>query len=161
MTTTKTDSTAKWVDQYSHPKWQKKRLEILEYDNYTCQKCGDKESTLHVHHTFYEKERMMWEYERGHLITLCDKCHKVTHAHLDNIKRYGLATSQTNYRVERTAETNGCLLTLEDISTICFITEVCGDESVAYRTLKLAIEMYEAEAELNEANATIESMEVG
>jgi len=39
-------------EQYRHPKWQKKRLDILKRDKFTCRSCGDKESTLNVHHRY-------------------------------------------------------------------------------------------------------------
>lgn len=32
------------------PRWQKKRLEILARDNWTCQRCGAVNCELHVHH---------------------------------------------------------------------------------------------------------------
>lgn len=57
------------------PRWQKKRLEILERDNFACQVCGDNESTLHVHHKFYLRDRELWEYNNGCFITLCENCH--------------------------------------------------------------------------------------
>lgn len=58
------------------PKWQKKRLEILNRDSFTCKKCGDTETTLHIHHIEYHKGKKPWEYENQHLDTLCSECHK-------------------------------------------------------------------------------------
>ena len=40
-------------EQYKHPLWQKKRLEILEFSEFTCDNCGDTESQLHIHHRAY------------------------------------------------------------------------------------------------------------
>ena len=68
-----------FAEQYKHPNWQKKRLEILERDNFTCQCCGDKESQLHVHHTFYTKGVMIWDHENYQLLTMCDGCHAEYH----------------------------------------------------------------------------------
>jgi hypothetical protein len=59
------------------PRWQRKRLEILQRDNWTCQWCGDKESTLHVHHKDYESGKAPWEYEDSWLMTVCEDCHQV------------------------------------------------------------------------------------
>jgi len=73
--------------QLKHPKWQKKRLEILDDRNYTCQICEDTEKTLHVHHGVYEKDKLLWEYHRDTLWCLCDSCHKETHIHIYNIKQ--------------------------------------------------------------------------
>lgn len=58
------------------PRWQKKRLEIFERDEWECRGCFDTTKTLHVHHTHYEKGLKPWEYENYSLITLCEDCHK-------------------------------------------------------------------------------------
>lgn len=58
------------------PRWQKKRLEILNRDEFVCQRCYDNESTLHVHHLYYEAGKEPWEYEQKDLITLCSDCHE-------------------------------------------------------------------------------------
>ena len=59
------------------PKWQKKRLEILSRDEFTCVSCGNDKETLHVHHCYYDKVNMPWEYPDASLITLCHECHKI------------------------------------------------------------------------------------
>lgn len=64
-------------DQYKHPKWQKKRLEILERENYTCQCCGDTETTLHVHHGYYERNKKLWEYDGFTMWCFCSECHEM------------------------------------------------------------------------------------
>lgn len=58
------------------PRWQRKRLEILNRDEFTCCNCYDTERTLHVHHKWYESGNTPWEYPPEALITLCDVCHK-------------------------------------------------------------------------------------
>jgi len=57
------------------PRWQKKRLEILQRDEFECTYCGDKESEIHVHHSYYEFGKEIWEYESDTLYTLCSECH--------------------------------------------------------------------------------------
>ena len=59
------------------PEWQKKRLEIMQRDDFTCQYCGCKERELQVHHRVYHKGAKPWEYDNRELITLCDRCHEV------------------------------------------------------------------------------------
>ena len=61
------------------PRWQKKRLKILERDKFTCQLCGDKETTLNVHHKYYDKDKKPWEYPDKSLVTLCKDCHITEH----------------------------------------------------------------------------------
>jgi hypothetical protein len=64
-----------YIEKLKDPRWQKKRLIILQRDNWTCQKCGSKEKCLNVHHVFYEPCREPWEHKDENLITLCEGCH--------------------------------------------------------------------------------------
>ena len=59
------------------PLWQKKRVEILQRDNFTCQLCGDTRTTLQVHHEKYKGNP--WDIPSEHLKTLCAHCHDVIH----------------------------------------------------------------------------------
>jgi hypothetical protein len=58
------------------PRWQKRRLGILQRDTWECQWCGDKKSTLHVHHLYYMQEQEPWDYPDDGLVTLCAECHE-------------------------------------------------------------------------------------
>jgi len=68
------------ISEYSEklrdPRWQKKRLEILERDEWNCQKCFDSESTLVVHHRRYLPSTEPWDYPDVLLVTLCENCHE-------------------------------------------------------------------------------------
>ncbi len=66
---------------YKDSRWQQKRLEIMERDNWTCRSCGASGEgvTLNVHHAYYEKGRKPWEYGNRTLITWCENCHKHMH----------------------------------------------------------------------------------
>lgn len=59
------------------PRWQKKRLEIFQRDDFMCRRCLSAHKTLHVHHKFYLNGKNPWEYDESALITLCDTCHEV------------------------------------------------------------------------------------
>lgn len=61
------------------PRWQKKRLQVLDRAQWRCEACGDTESTLHVHHKPYFKGRDPWEYDNDQLAVLCESCHEFTH----------------------------------------------------------------------------------
>lgn len=65
----------KYSEKLRHPFWQKRKTTILNRDEFTCQKCGDKETELHVHHKKYSGEP--WEAPDSDLETLCKDCHKV------------------------------------------------------------------------------------
>lgn len=74
-----------FFDQYKDPRWQKKRLEIMERDEFSCQCCYETESELNVHHRKYIKDKKIWEYNNDQLVTLCDNCHKEVHITKDRI----------------------------------------------------------------------------
>jgi len=69
------------VSEYSQklkdPRWQKRRLEILERDNWTCQICQDTSTTLIVHHRDYLPNTDPWNYPNHLLVTLCEDCHEI------------------------------------------------------------------------------------
>lgn len=65
-----------YSDMLKDPIWQRRRLEILNRDNFTCQKCGNEKETLHIHHRHYINGRKPWDYPDTLLVTLCYKCHK-------------------------------------------------------------------------------------
>jgi len=68
-----------YSEKLKDPRWQKKRLEIMKRDNFTCRWCGDNENTLNIHHLNYEKNKNPWEYEDNKLITICESCHESEH----------------------------------------------------------------------------------
>jgi hypothetical protein len=72
-----------YIEQLRHPNWQRKRLEMLASNDWTCAKCAAVDKELHVHHLRYVKGRMAWEYEDEELQVLCNACHKLTHEELD------------------------------------------------------------------------------
>jgi hypothetical protein len=69
----------KYSEKLKDPRWQKKRLEIFERDKWMCQKCLNKDLTLHVHHLWYLNNKEPWEYDNDLLLTLCTSCHDVEH----------------------------------------------------------------------------------
>lgn len=65
-----------YIELLKDPRWQRKRLEILQRDGWRCRKCGNEKGTLHVHHNYYSKGLNPWEYDDSTLRTLCEPCHK-------------------------------------------------------------------------------------
>lgn len=76
-----------YKEQLLHPNWQRKRLEMLEGANFSCDNCGDTEKTLHVHHRRYIKGRQVWEYEASELAVLCADCHQQHHSEREMLER--------------------------------------------------------------------------
>lgn len=64
-----------YQDLLRDPRWQRKRLEIMNRDHWRCTFCGDANSTLHIHHLFYVSGRAPWQYLNSALTTLCEECH--------------------------------------------------------------------------------------
>lgn len=77
----------KWSNQYKDPRWQKKRLEVMEANDYTCEICGDDRSTLNVHHKHYDYEKRIWEYDVEDFQCLCEDCHEKLHEDQKRIKK--------------------------------------------------------------------------
>lgn len=81
------------------PRWQRKRLEILQRSDFTCEECGDGRTTLNVHHKLYRKGANPWDYDNSELVALCEQCHESFHG-LSEILKGALAQLNT-YDTER------------------------------------------------------------
>lgn len=66
-----------YSEKLRDPRWQKKRLEVMQRDGFSCQSCQDTETTLNVHHCYYERGKDVWDYPSEALITLCEGCHNI------------------------------------------------------------------------------------
>ena len=67
-------------------RWKERRREILERDDYTCQRCYADRSDdvmLNVHHRYYIEGHKPWEYPDDALVTLCEECHRKEHENND------------------------------------------------------------------------------
>ena len=92
---------SEYTELLKHPKWQKKRLEILERDNFQCRLCDDENTCLHVHHKEYIPANKPWEYENNKLITLCKDCHFIVEEigfNIDRCKIIKLTTKTPSYK---------------------------------------------------------------
>lgn len=65
-----------YAEKLKDPRWQKKRLEIMQRDNFPCRHCHNGTETLHVHHTYYLKGHDPWDYPNEAYLTLCKECHE-------------------------------------------------------------------------------------
>lgn len=69
--------TTRYQKQLADPKWQRKRLEILQRDNFKCTLCDDDTVELHVHHKKYERGKKAHEYEDSNFTSVCAHCHQL------------------------------------------------------------------------------------
>jgi hypothetical protein len=74
-----------YAQKLRDPRWQKKRLEVLESADWKCQSCSSGMKTLHVHHKQYIKGREPWEYDLTNFEALCEDCHQESHVDKDLI----------------------------------------------------------------------------
>lgn len=74
-------------EKLKDPRWQKLRLEAMQKADFHCERCGDGEETLNVHHKEYFKGREPWEYKPKQLAVLCESCHEYLHSMEDFLKK--------------------------------------------------------------------------
>lgn len=67
--------TKSYSEKLKDPRWQERRLRIMERDKFCCKLCSNKKSTLNVHHKYYIRGRDPWDYDDDMLTTLCEQCH--------------------------------------------------------------------------------------
>lgn len=75
-----------YYEKLKDPRWQKKRLEVMADRFFSCEVCGDSESTLNVHHKEYFKDLEPWEYHKDQLACICENCHETLHGDIDFLK---------------------------------------------------------------------------
>ena len=96
-----------YAKKLQNPLWQKKRLEILQRDEFMCLHCGCHDKELHVHHRWYQFGKDIWDYPDTCFETLCFECHEYIEM---NIKD---STSDIQVLLRRT------LLNQDDYNVIC------------------------------------------
>jgi 5-methylcytosine-specific restriction endonuclease McrA len=64
-----------YAQKLRDPRWQKKRLQIMERDGFACVDCRSKKTTLNVHHCYYYPRGEPWETPDDCLVTVCEDCH--------------------------------------------------------------------------------------
>lgn len=74
MATSKT-----YWEKLKDPRWQKKRLEVLERASFRCSHCNTHDKPLHVHHGYYGSLDP-WDYPDRVLHVLCEDCHAAAEA---------------------------------------------------------------------------------
>lgn len=66
-----------YSESLKNPKWQKKRLEIMQRAGWKCELCANAEENLQIHHKKYVSGYKPWDYENDLLMCLCESCHKL------------------------------------------------------------------------------------
>jgi hypothetical protein len=76
-----------YFEKLKDPRWQKRRLEVLDQNGWACEDCGETSKTLHVHHGYYESGKEPWEYDDLSLHVVCEDCHGRTTELMKRIRR--------------------------------------------------------------------------
>lgn len=69
-----------YAEKLRDPRWQRKRLEILQRSNFSCEACSATDRTLNVHHRIYRRGADPWAYADHELASLCEDCHQQEHS---------------------------------------------------------------------------------
>ena len=72
------------------PRWQRKRLEVLQRENFQCEMCDSRTTTLNVHHRYYVAHRLPWEYPDFCYQCLCEDCHAISKESIESNRQEGL-----------------------------------------------------------------------
>jgi len=75
-----------YFEKLKDPRWQRKRLKVLDAYGFQCSMCLCKDRQLHVHHNAYLKDKEPWDYELTQYSILCEDCHEATHSNGDIVK---------------------------------------------------------------------------
>jgi hypothetical protein len=84
-----------YAEKLKDPRWQKRRLEVLEDRGWKCEACADTDMTLHVHHDKYKGQP--WEAENEDLFVLCEECHSKVHKAKINASDYLIALNDLEF----------------------------------------------------------------
>jgi hypothetical protein len=86
-------------DKLKDPRWQRKRLEVLNEANWRCKKCERGNLPLHVHHILYRRVDP-WEYRLDELQVLCEPCHLKAHNFLRGNNIFAVGTRYTRVAIQ-------------------------------------------------------------
>ena len=109
-----------YAEKLKDPRWQKKRLEILEAANWKCQSAAcqsGSEATLHVHHKVYIKGKQPWEYDDWAYKSLCEDCHKYAQQKMDLAYQF---LAKHDLLTESLADMESCDGNAGAFSSLCY-----------------------------------------
>jgi hypothetical protein len=79
-------ATKSYYELLQDPRWQRKRLEVMQAADFKCERCEAGDKTLNVHHKIYRKGANPWEYQISELMCLCRNCHNEHHGWSEKLK---------------------------------------------------------------------------
>jgi hypothetical protein len=110
-----------YAQKLKDPRWQKRRLQMLEARGWRCEQCRDDKATLHVHHLRYRGEP--WEAMDHDLRVLCERCHDIAHGKQPSIKEFAVYCAG---KIGRMDWRHGIFDELHDVYAAPSVREVAG-----------------------------------
>lgn len=95
------------------PRWQRKRLEIFQRDNFSCLSCGRNDLPLHVHHLSYLIGKEPWDHPNFLLATYCEYCHNSEH-------EYNMREPLNDFIIELIKDNH---LMIQPVAQLCVLVE--------------------------------------
>ena len=65
-----------YSEKLQDPRWQRRRLDVLNLRNWTCEDCASTDKPIQVHHYHYIRGRDPWQYRDDELRVCCRDCHE-------------------------------------------------------------------------------------
>lgn len=124
------------------PRWQKKRLEIFERDNWTCLICGDAEATLNVHHRYYTPGCEPWDCPNDVLATLCQSCHEIERVQMQDYEKLILNSLKEKFFADDLLQLASDIHLMELIHSSDVVASAYGWAFSNPEIQKLIIDMY-------------------
>lgn len=79
-------SKSDYFSKLKDPRWQRRRLEVMQRAGFFCEACGEASETLSVHHGYYRFGVEPWDADESTLWCLCESCHQEAQDVLADIK---------------------------------------------------------------------------
>lgn len=76
-----------YSEKLRDPRWQRRRLEIMQLALFQCQRCATIDVPLNIHHIVYRRGAEPWDYDDEDLACLCEDCHDREHRAIDMLRR--------------------------------------------------------------------------
>ena len=149
MTKTQNDYAKKLQD----PRWQRKRLEVMQAAGWKCVICGDKDEELNVHHPAYSAYHEPWEY--SNLQCICRTCHTIQHLpkekmmlHAKQIVTKHVVVTHRNEFLQNKKEKQKFYLHRQDFEAVLFMQNFIKESTEDYDLLIRNIEKKDMELEV-------------
>ena len=94
-----------YSDKLRDPRWQQKRLKLLEATEWKCQSCESGTTNLQVHHQYYLRNTDPWDYEDDCYKVLCENCHEIYQKSMESAHKF-IARSNLILALEKMSETS-------------------------------------------------------